>query len=154
MNPDKDLLPTTEASPAFSLVPGKPWDPLPAAILIPIFLPNLAPPTPALRHLPHPPEINVIIAMCACLPREWVGSPPPGRQVPRGTHSHCVRPATAEHCLCRWAAASKALSVITPALHTCACVRHSGNGEVREMADSQPVESRGLTGSVGGDSAS
>ena len=31
-NPDGDLLPTTEASPAFGLAPGKPWDPLPPAI--------------------------------------------------------------------------------------------------------------------------
>ena len=93
----------------------------------PIFLPSLAPPTSALHHLPHPPEINVIIAMCACLPREWVGSPPPVRQVPKGTHSHLL---PAERSLCRWAANPSAFSVChhpRPA-HVCMCVslRESG----------------------------
>lgn len=43
---------------------------------IPIFLSSLAPPTP-------PPKINVIIAMCACLRREWVGAHPQAGRFPK-----------------------------------------------------------------------
>lgn len=74
------------------------------AVSILLFLLNPAPPTPPSTISPSPPEINVIIAMCACLHREWVHSPPPIRQVPKGTHFTVSGLVPAEHTLCRRAA--------------------------------------------------
>lgn len=59
--------------------------------------------TPTFHQPPQLPEINVIIAMRACLRREWVHSPPI-RQVPEETPSHCIRTGGRYARLCRWAA--------------------------------------------------
>lgn len=82
--PGRGLLPRLGAQ--SRLRPGEPWDALPLAVSIPIVISSLLLHPPPSHGSCRPPEINVIIAVCACLHREWVHSPPPVRQVPRGAH--------------------------------------------------------------------
>lgn len=110
------------------------------ALSIPTFLFCLVPPALSSCVSPAPPpKINVIIAMCACLHREWVSLPPPIRQVPRETRSHSVRTGTCWALLCRWAATPELLSpsVITFVMCTCARVCHSVKRQVRRRGNSQ-----------------
>lgn len=107
---------------------------------IPTFLFCLVPPALSSCISPAPPpKINVIIAMCACLHREWVSLPPPIRQVPRETRSHSVRMGTCRALPCRWAATPEllSLSVITFVMCTCARVCHSVKRQVRRRGNSQ-----------------
>lgn len=138
-----------------SLSSGDPWDPFPPACSISILLSN-PPPTLPRSISPNPLEINVIIAMCACLRREWVSSPPPSVRFPKEHIPTMSGLVPAEHsCAGGPPPPNCFLSVITLVVRTCACVCHSGDQQVRKMKSSQHASlGKGWVGRVLGDGRS